>query len=578
MILKEREITGIIIEESNDYPLFLKRILAGRGINSANEISGSLKELCPVSKLKNITQAAQLIARHIEKQNKILIVGDFDADGATSTALLIRALHLLGHTQVEYLVPNRFEYGYGLSPELVVEAEKSQPDLLITVDNGISSHKGVEIAKQKGWDVLITDHHLPAETLPEADVIVNPNLHDDEFPSKSLAGVGVVFYIVLALKKTLQEAEWFIQQNIAPPNLVQLLDLVALGTIADVVPLDRNNRILVEQGLQLIRQGKCTPGIQALFQVAGKSLQRAVSTDLGFVCGPRLNAAGRLDDMSVGIECLLTNDPSTAMDYAQLLDDYNRERREIEADMKQEAMSILDDLHMNKSDELPPVICLFNPNWHQGVVGILAARIKERFNRPVIIFALASDDENETEIKGSARSIEGLHIRDLLADVDVQHPDLIKKFGGHAMAAGLSLKKTDFESFQQAITDIADKTCHKDIFTEQIFSDGELSTNEMTLENAEALRYLAPWGQHFPEPLFHGDFIIKQKQILKEKHLRLNLYQHSQPDQLLSAIAFNTDVENWPNQNETVQLLYQFDVNEFRGVKSPQLIIRKRMT
>jgi single-stranded-DNA-specific exonuclease len=580
MIIKERELIGKILDESNQYPLFLKRILAGRGVDSANEISGTLKELLPVSKLKNITQAAQLITSHIEQQNNLLIVGDFDADGATSTALLIRALHLFGHTKVEYLVPNRFEYGYGLSPELVIEAEKSQPNLLITVDNGISSHKGVEIAKAKGWDVLITDHHLPAETLPEANVIVNPNLNDDEFPSKSLAGVGVVFYIVLAVKKSLQEAEWFSQQNIPPPNLVQLLDLVALGTIADVVPLDRNNRILVEQGLQLIRQGKCTPGIQALFQVAGKSLYRAISTDLGFVCGPRLNAAGRLDDMSVGIECLLTNDPSTAMDYAQLLDDYNRERREIEAEMKQEAMRILDDLQVDNdnNDSLPTVICLFNPMWHQGVVGILAARIKERFNRPVIVFALASDAEDETEIKGSARSIEGLHIRDLLADVDVQHPDLIKKFGGHAMAAGLSLKKTDFETFQQAIINIADKNCNKSIFTEQVFSDGELPTNEMTLETAEALRYLAPWGQHFPEPLFHGDFIIKQKQILKEKHLRLNLYQHSQPDQLLSAIAFNTDVENWPNQNETVQLLYQFDVNEFRGVKSPQLIIRKRIT
>jgi single-stranded-DNA-specific exonuclease len=577
MIIKERELTGSILEETNIYSTFLKRILAGRGVNSANEISGSLKELCPVSKLKNITQAAELITLHIEKQHQILIVGDFDADGATSTALLIRALHAFGYMQVQYLVPNRFEYGYGLSPELVIDAEKLNPDLLITVDNGISSHKGVELAREKGWDVLITDHHLPADTLPEANVIVNPNLQDDEFPSKALAGVGVVFYIVLALKKALQDAGWFTHKQIPPPSLVQLLDLVALGTIADVVSLDRNNRILVEQGLQRIRQGKCTAGIKALFEVAGKSLNRAISTDLGFVCGPRLNAAGRLDDMSIGIECLLTDDPSTARDYAQLLDDYNQERREIEADMKQEALQILEDLQVGQNDNLPPVICLFNPNWHQGVVGILAARIKERFNRPVIVFALASDDEHESEIKGSARSIEGLHIRDLLADVDAHFPGLIKKFGGHAMAAGLSLQKTDFESFEQAVIQMAKRVCNETTFTEQIVSDGELPANEMTLENAETLRYLAPWGQHFPEPLFHGDFIIKQKQILKQKHLRLNLYQHSHPNQLLSAIAFNTDVENWPDQNENVQLLYQFDVNEFRGVKSPQLIIRKRI-
>lgn len=589
MILKQRaydESSRNKLTEQACSPL-IARILASRNIHSIDEISGKLKHLLPISSLKHVDIAANLIADHVEKNNQLLIVGDFDADGATSTAVFIRALRMIGHHRVNYLVPNRFEYGYGLSPELVEEAKKYAPDLLITVDNGISSFSGTIAAKQQGWDVLITDHHLPADELPEADVIVNPNQADDAFESKALAGVGVVFYVVIALKKVLTERGWFTTHP--QPNLITLLDLVALGTVADVVSLDHNNRTLVDLGLKQIRRQQACFGIQALFEIAGKRLHDATTSDLSFACGPRLNAAGRLDDMSIGIECLLSEDLNNALTYAQMLDDYNQERKDLEITMKEQAFKQLAQWEYSQGknlNELPNVICLYNENWHQGIIGILAARIKEKYNRPCIIFANASDALSNVLLKGSARSIHPIHIRDLLATLDTQYPETIVKFGGHAMAAGLSIEKERLEAFQSSLATIANQYCSPDMFTETLYTDGALTPEELSIEVAEQLRTMAPWGQHFPEPVFDGYFTIYQKKILKNKHLRLQLRVSSQyydaahepAPPSLQAIAFNTDVENWPEQNETVHLLYQFDVNEFRGIRSPQLIIRKRLS
>lgn len=586
MRLTQRQPSSDLSHHSN--PL-LARIFAARGIQSMDEVLGSLQQLHPVSQLGQVTNAASLISQHMYRQSNILIIGDFDVDGATATALFIRGLDLLGYQNVKFLVPNRFEFAYGLSPELVEEAKYYRPNLLITVDNGIANHDGVAVAKQCGWDVIITDHHLPRETLPNADVIVNPNCVDNAFPSKNLAGVGVAFYVLLALKKVLQTDGWFRQHP--SPNLTQLLDLVALGTVADVVPLDRNNRILVEQGLKRIRQQKTCVGIQALFTIAGKSLQRAVASDLSFACAPRLNAAGRLDDISIGIECLLTDDLNLAEKYAKQLNDYNIERKEIEATMKDQALQILAELDQKLSEKqqsLPPILCLYDESWHQGVVGILASRIKEHYHRPCIIFARSNDYEKTeagvpVQIKGSARSIEGIHIRDLLAEINRRYPELILMFGGHAMAAGLTLNLADFPRFTDILHKIAADYCHEDHLTESLYTDGTLQANELTLKTAETLRYAAPWGQHFPEPLFDGHFIIQRKTVLKEKHLRLELspiFENAINDSghRIQGIAFNTDVEQWPTEKATVHLLYQFDVNEFRGNRSPQLMIKKRLS
>jgi len=586
MRLTQRQPSSDLSHHSN--PL-LARIFAARGIQSMDEVLGSLQQLHPVSQLGQVTNAASLISQHMYRQSNILIIGDFDVDGATATALFIRGLGLLGYQNVKFLVPNRFEFAYGLSPELVEEAKYYRPNLLITVDNGIANHDGVAAAKQCGWDVIITDHHLPRETLPNADVIVNPNCVDNAFPSKNLAGVGVAFYVLLALKKVLQTDGWFRQHP--SPNLTQLLDLVALGTVADVVPLDRNNRILVEQGLKQIRQQKTCVGIQALFTIAGKSLQRAVASDLSFACAPRLNAAGRLDDISIGIECLLTDDLNLAEKYAKQLNDYNIERKEIEATMKDQALQILAELDQKLSEKqqsLPPILCLYDESWHQGVVGILASRIKEHYHRPCIIFARSNDYEKteeglQVQIKGSARSIEGIHIRDLLAEINRRYSELMPMFGGHAMAAGLTLNLADFPRFTDILHKIATDYCHEDHLTESLYTDGTLQANELTLKTAETLRYAAPWGQHFPEPLFDGHFIIQRKTVLKEKHLRLELsptFENAINDSShrIQGIAFNTDVEQWPTEKATVHLLYQFDVNEFRGNRSPQLMIKKRLS
>ena len=447
--------------------LLLQRIVASRGIADAEELSSALKDLHPVSHLKGIEAATSRLLSALEQQQRVLIVGDFDADGATATALSMRALRSFGFHSVDYIVPNRFEYGYGLTPEIIDVATPFNPQLIITVDNGISSVEGVDYAASLGIDVVVTDHHLPGRKLPAATAIVNPNQPGDDFASKNLAGVGVVFYLMLAFKQTLLKKNYFAKNNIAVPNLVQWLDLVALGTVADVVVLDVNNRILVEQGLRRIRSGQCSQGILALLRLGKKDYQQTCSQDLGFVCGPRLNAAGRLDDMSLGIECLLTDSAETAFEYATELDEMNRTRRELEAGMKQSALSQLDAIELDP-ESLPPIICLFDEEWHQGIVGIIAARIRERYFRPCLIFAPGT----EGEIKGSGRSIPSIHMRDVIDRVATLHPGLVEKFGGHAMAAGLSIRTEDFKSFQEAVGSVVEGLTDANTFQEEILSDG----------------------------------------------------------------------------------------------------------
>ncbi len=575
MKLVRRQPSGKLCRDISQASL-IERVFAMRGINHQDELEVGLNKLHPISALKDIEKATELLVDAIINHQKILVIGDFDADGATSTALTVRAIKAMGHEQIDYLVPNRFEYGYGLTPEIVIEAKKFAPALIVTVDNGISSIKGVEKAKLLGIKVLITDHHLPAKEIPDADAIINPNQGGDTFPSKNLAGVGVAFYLMLALKLHLQKINYFSHNKITEPNLAELLDLVALGTVADVVTLDQNNRILVEQGLRRMRSGNASEGIKALFQIAKRDINSAVSTDLGFACGPRLNAAGRLDDMSLGIECLLTEDPAQAFEYAAALDDLNIERREIEEAMKTEAMQLLQELDDEKlSGDLPPVLCLYKETWHQGVIGILAARVRERYNRPTIIFAPA-DDENNREIKGSARSISTIHIRDIFDEVASCHPGLLEKFGGHAMAAGLTLEKSRLKEFTQAICKIVNKHADETTFQEILHSDGKLNEEEFDLKYAGELRFAAPWGQNFPTPNFDNHFTIVKKQAIKNHHLKLSLRPKGL-ERTVSAIAFNVDLQDWPIEGTEVHLLYKLEVNEYRGIRSLQLLIEKRL-
>jgi single-stranded-DNA-specific exonuclease len=543
----------------------LRRVYAARAVETADDLDTSLNKLIAPAELAGLPAAVDLLQHAIVNRQRIVVVGDFDADGATSCALCLRALRAMGAAEVHYLVPNRFEYGYGLTPEIVGVAAQLQPDLLVTVDNGISSVDGVAAAKQQGIKVLITDHHLPGKQLPAADAIVNPNNVGDSFPSKSLAGVGVAFYVMLALRARLREHGWFAKQAIAEPKLAQYLDLVALGTVADVVPLDRNNRILVQQGVQRMRAGHCVPGIRALFEVAGRSLSRMVATDLGFTVGPRLNAAGRLDDMSLGIECLLTDDAAAATRMATRLDELNRDRKLIETDMQTRALAAIEALDL-RDDRLPVGLCLFDPGWHQGVIGILAARIKERFHRPVIAFARSGAGE----IKGSARSVAGLHIRDALDAVATRHPDLIEKFGGHAMAAGLSLPEAHYPAFAAAFDKEVSRHLSREDLNGVIYSDGELSDQELSLDTAQLLRDASPWGQGFPAPVFEGDFTVVSHRVVGQRHLKMTLSPATGNCQI-DAIAFNTEV--LPRGSQRVHMAYRLDVNEYRGIVSPQLIV-----
>ena len=532
-----------------------------------------MPSLLPPSQLMGIDAAADLIVAAIESNARILIVGDFDADGATSCALAIRAFEAMGHSDVRFIVPNRFEYGYGLTPEIVELAKPQNPSLIITVDNGISSVDGVAAARAAGIDVLVTDHHLPGEQLPDANVIVNPNQHGCKFPSKALAGVGVIFYVMSAVRTALRNKQWFNDQR-PEPNMADFLDLVALGTVADVVPLDKNNRILVEQGLRRIRVGKCCAGIRALIEVSGRSAAKLVASDMGFALGPRLNAAGRLDDISIGIACLLTDDAMLAQDIATELDSMNRDRRQIEQGMQLQAEAALNRLEQEDGAPLPIGMCLFNEEWHQGVVGILASRIKDRHQRPVICFALANDSEDCSELKGSARSIKGFHIRDALDAVAARHPGLIDKFGGHAMAAGLSLNKSKFAEFSAAFNEEASRLLTEDDLQSRILSDGELSAEEISLDNALLINYATPWGQLFPEPIFDNEFLLVQQRIVGSKHLKLVLGIDDGSGHIIDAIAFNVDTEIWPDETtKKVKVAYRLDVNRYRGRESVQLMI-----
>ena len=548
----------------------LQRIYQSRGIDSQASLDRRLNFLPEPQSMTGLDAATQRLVTAAEKQQSVLIVGDFDADGATSSALMVLGLRAMGFQSVDFLVPNRFDYGYGLTPEIVDLAAEKSPDLIITVDNGISSVEGVVRANKLAIEVIVTDHHLPGTQLPDALAIVNPNQQGCDFPSKNLAGVGVAFYLLIALRTELRQQQWFDQQQIAEPNLSQWLDLVALGTVADVVPLDQVNRALVHQGLLRIRSGHSRPGIQALLRIAGKNPARLVATDLGFALGPRLNAAGRLDDISLGIQCLLCDDPQQALHTAQALDELNQDRKSIETGMQQQALAIVEQLGLDDKS-MPAALSLFQPDWHQGVVGLLASRIKEKYHRPVVAFARGDNGD----LKGSCRSIPGLHIRDTLDAVATQNPGLITKFGGHAMAAGLSLNEDKLREFEQAFEQQVAQLVTEDDLQARLITDGCLEAQQLSMHTAEMLRDAGPWGQLFPEPCFQGDFRIVQQRIVGERHLKLVLAPHNQPEIAIDAIWFNIDTARWPNpEAETVHCVYRLDINEFRGLESLQLMVQ----
>lgn len=542
----------------------LQRLLLARGITDSQQLDFKLNRLLSPFDLKGIEQASFLLADAVQHQKRILVVGDFDADGATSTALTLRCLKAFGHGNVTYLVPNRFEFGYGLSPAIVKEAAKYQPDFIMTVDNGISSIEGVAEANRLGIQVVVTDHHLAGDQLPNAAAMVNPNQPGCNFQSKAMAGVGVAFYTMLALRKALRDRDWFAQKGIAEPNMSQFLDLVAVGTVSDLVPLDANNRVMVAMGLERIRSGRAIPGIYALLQVAKRLPKNLTSTDIGFAIGPRINAAGRLDDMSEGIECLLCDDPNQALELAAHLDSLNKGRKEIELGMKEEAERYVDSLVASQG--MPKGIVVYQADWHEGVIGIVASRIKERFYRPVIAFAEANEG-----IKGSARSIPGLHMRDCLDLVDKQYPGLIKKFGGHAMAAGLTIQTGAVDEFQNALNSVLDTHFQYVDFQQTLHTDGALTAQEMTLANAELLAMSYPWGQQFQEPMFDGVFKVDGIRILNGGHIKWTLLTDS--GELVDAIYFNVKSPETFESVRTVRLCYRLAVNEFRDRRSLQLMV-----
>ena len=552
----------------NLHPL-LRKIYANRGITHENQLEKTLQNLLKPQQLHGIQQAVDLLVQTINAKQKIIIVGDFDADGATSTALTLLSLRAFGVQHVDYLVPNRYDDGYGLSPEVVGQAKDKGAELILTVDNGISSHAGVETAHRHGIKVLVTDHHLPGETLPDADAIVNPNLKECQFASKSLAGVGVAFYLMSALRNALRQADWFTQNNLPVPNLADYLDLVALGTVADVVPLDSNNRILVHYGLQRIRFGRCRAGIHALLEIANRPAMQLTASDLGFIIGPRLNAAGRLDNMSVGVELLICDDMAIARQLAHDLDALNQTRKEIEQGMQAEALVLCDNF-TSQAENIPYGLAIYHPEWHQGVIGILASRLKEKFHRPVIAFAPAGDGL----LKGSGRSIQGLHMRDALERLDSQHPDLIVRFGGHAMAAGLSIYEEKLDTFQQHFQQLMEEWISPESLEGTIWTDGELTATQFNLDIAALIRDAGPWGQAFPEPLFDGRFKILQQRIVGSRHLKL-LLEPLSGGPMVDGIAFNIDTQIWPDISiKFVNIAYTLDINEFRGNRNIQVMIK----
>ncbi len=549
----------------------IRRILLARSITDKSALDLKLGQLQSPATLSGITEAAEIIAEAVVEDQSILIVGDFDADGATGTAVAVRALRLMGATNVDFRVPNRFEFGYGLSLALVETLADQPPDVLVTVDSGISSNEGVARARELGCTVVVTDHHLPGEVLPMADAIVNPNCPGDQFPSKALAGVGVVFYLMSMVRTALRSRDWFTVPR-KEPNLARLLDLVALGTVADLVSLDRNNRILVRQGMDRIRQGYCSAGLLALLRLGKRDYRHLVASDLAFAVAPRLNAAGRMEDMGVGIRCLLTDDRDEAMELATQLDDLNHQRRARQEQMQQQALGqlqgLLDGL---RETDLPAGLCLHNENWHQGIVGLVASRIKDAVHRPVIAFA--PESEGSDVLKGSARSVSGLHIRDVLARVDTLHPNMISAFGGHAMAAGLTLPLVEFEPFGAALEEAIGHFLQGRTLSNELLTDGKLEPNDLNLEFAQLLRNLGPWGQHFPEPVFEGSFVVEEHRVVGGAHLKMML-RPAGGGVAIDAIAFGKLPEDLPG-TATTGFVYRLDVNHFRGRQTCQLLIEK---
>lgn len=544
-------------------PAVLQRVFAARGVCRPEQAELRLAQLLPPQTMGGLTEAAMLLASAIAEQRRILVVGDFDCDGATGTAVAVRGLRMLGATQVDYRVPHRQRHGYGLSAALVADIALEGPVLVLTVDSGIACHEGVAAAKARGWQVLISDHHLPGEQLPAADAIVNPNLPGDPFPSKALAGVGVVFYLLLALRQRLRETVGFGGKE---PDLAELLDLVAMGTVADLVPLDGNNRILVAAGLRRLREGRCQPGLRALAEVAGRTLSQLTASDIGFMLAPRLNAAGRLEDMAVGIDCLITDDPTRAHAMAAALDAINAERKGLQQQMVEEAEASL--LHVDGAipDALAPY--LFDPEWHPGVIGLVASKLKERLHRPVIAFA--PGEPGSTHLRGSARSIPGFHLRDALAAVDARHPGLIERFGGHAMAAGLSLSLENLPAFREAFARVASEMLTPELLRAELWSDGPLQPDEFNRTLAEQLRQAGPWGQGFAEPCFDNVFTVGSWRVLGERHLKMQLRAEDGSEQ--SAIHFS----GWTGEPppERMHVLYQLELDDWRDRRGVQLLVR----
>jgi single-stranded-DNA-specific exonuclease len=542
----------------------LRRAYASRGVRDRGELALTLDKLMPVGTLTGVDAAVRLILAH--RDRRIVVIGDFDADGATSTALIVRCLRSWGFGSVEFLVPNRFEFGYGLTPEIVGLAAERAPSLIITVDNGISSNAGVAAARERGIQVLVTDHHLPGPTLPDADVIVNPNVPGCGFGSKALAGVGVAFYVMAAVRREIDA-----RGTVVLPPVTDFLDLVALGTVADLVPLDVNNRVLVSQGIRRIRAGRAVPGIRALLAIGKRSVPAVTAADLGFTIGPRLNAAGRLDDMSIGIRCLLADNDSEALALATRLDQLNTERREIEQRMQGAALAAVS--HLRDTATLGPTrqgVCLFDADWHQGVVGLVASRIKDRIRRPVIAFARAG----EGVLRGSARSVPGIHIRDVLDGMATRHPDLISRFGGHAMAAGLTLDEARLDDFARAFDEECARWRDPGIPANRVETDGELTSEEIALETAQAVREGGPWGQAFPEPSFDGVFAVKNARVIGEKHLKMWVTS-GDGARSFDAIAFNfKGADEDPRLPDgDVRLVYRLDINEYKGERRLQLLV-----
>jgi single-stranded-DNA-specific exonuclease len=561
LVIERRAVSANGVLDARLHPV-LQRAYAARGVRDHLDLSLTLDRLVPVSTLDSIEAAVRLMLEH--RDRRIVVVGDFDADGATSTALIVRCLRAWGFAAVDFLVPNRFEFGYGLTPEIVGLAALRTPSLIVTVDNGISSVAGVAAARARGIQVLITDHHLPGAELPAADVIVNPNVPGSRFASRALAGVGVAFYVMAAVRRELESRGMAVM-----PPVTDFLDLVALGTVADLVPLDANNRVLVAQGIRRIRAGRSVPGIRALLAITGRNVPGLTAADLGFSIGPRLNAAGRLDDMSIGIRCLLTDSEPDALALATRLDQLNAERREIETKMQGAALAAVSRLR----DPEGPVrhgVCLFDPEWHQGVVGLVASRIKDRVRRPVIAFASAGAGQ----LRGSARSVPGIHIRDVLDAVAARHPELISRFGGHAMAAGLSLELCNLGAFAAAFDEEVARWSDPAVPANRIETDGELAAEEIALETAQALRDGGPWGQAFPEPCFDGIFAVKNARVIGEKHLKMWVTTADRT-RAFDAIAFNYKGadERMALPDGDVRLVYRLDINEYKGERRLQLLV-----